>query len=116
MKKQITWTSATGLKTKISDLDHQYLSNIIWFNEVFHGVNRNDRVQFELSVELHRRFNGNRLPWKPLPVLEEVEYLRKMGFITDDGDIIGNKNTGFFEGEIIGNINHIKFYGKNLVD
>lgn len=59
MTKEMVWTSATGLKTNIANLNHQYLSNIIWFNEVFHGVNRNDRVQFELLHELERRFDGS---------------------------------------------------------
>jgi len=55
---------------------------------------------------LTRRFNGLRLEWKPLPIPNEIETLRKMGLINSNGDII-------FKGCKIGTINHIGNEEKN---
>lgn len=105
----LIWTSAEGKKTSFFELDHQHLSNILWFNEVFNHYSRyNNDPQFLLGLELERRFDGKRLPWKPLPILDEVNDLINMKLITPDGDIIGNRGCGLMEGKIIGSIRHIK--------
>ena len=69
MEEELVWTTFDGRKIKLSELEHQHLSNILWFNEVFNLRNRyNNQVHFELGLELERRFKGVRLPWKPLPI------------------------------------------------
>jgi hypothetical protein len=113
MVKEIVWTSALGKRTKVSELTHQHLSNIIWWNEIFHDATYNIKsgffkIQEMLLLELEQRFNNERLNWKPLPVPDEIKYLRDMGLIMNNGDIIGNKNTKL-DGKIIGNINHTIF-------
>lgn len=109
MEEELIWTTFDGRKIKLSEIEHQHLSNILWFNEVFNLRNRyNNQVHFELGLELERRFKGVRLPWKPLPIPDEIDLLKKMGLIRDNGDIIGNKGTLSKEGAVIGNINHIK--------
>lgn len=91
------------------DVSHQHLSNALWFNEVFNAKNRyNSDFMFELGMVLHKRFEGIRLPWAPLPIPKEIQGLRDLGLIQENGDIIGNCNTTLFEGRVIGNINHIK--------
>ena len=106
------WSSAApGAKPKkFSELDDQHLSNILWFIEVFHGWNRdNSEVHFLLGIELARR-KIERLPWKPLPVLTEIQELKRLGMIHVSGNIIkgdpysGNK----FDHQVIGSVTHIK--------
>lgn len=112
----LIWTTALGKKTKFSELDHQHLSNILWFNEVFHNFSRyNNDPQFLLGLELEKRFQGKRLLWKPLPIPTEIEELKTMGLITSDGDIIGNRGCGLMEGKIIGNIIHLQKTNKTEI-
>ncbi len=107
-KQDANWTTFDGRKIKFEELDHQHLSNILWFNEVFRGINRyNSTLQFELGMELQRRFNGNRLPWKPLPIPNEINQLHRKGLIDKEGNIIGSRDTLSKEGQIIGSVTHI---------
>jgi hypothetical protein len=108
-KKELVWGSALGKRTKISELDHQYLSNILWFNEVFNDRTRyNCSVQLELEEELIKRFptllnvkEGIRLPWKPLPIPEEIEWIKKKLYVDELGKI-------WRTGVCIGSLSHIK--------
>lgn len=103
------WNTADGLKIAFCDLDQQHLSNILWFKEVVNKRTRyNCSTHFELGLELEKRFNGSRLPWRPLPVLDEIDYLKKSGLVDNSGNIIGTFETGLFNGKIIGSINHLK--------
>ena len=107
-----TWTSAAPeAKPQIlSKIDDQHLSNILWFNETFNGWTRyNSKVHFLMGLELAKR-EIERLPWKPLPVLSEIQELKRMGMIHVSGNII--KSRDLYSGnrhdhEIIGSISHI---------
>jgi hypothetical protein len=112
LKGEITWTSAApGARSQfLSEIGDQHLSNILWFNEIFNGVSRyNSKVHFFMGLELAER-GVKRLPWKPLPVLREVQELKRMGMIHVSGSIIkgdiysGNR----YDYEIIGSIAHIE--------
>ena len=95
------WTTALGKRRKFNKIGHQHLSNILWFKEVFNKANSgNDRAYRELWLELHNRYAGKRLLWKPLPIPTEIETLKSMGLIINN-DII-------FQGKKIGSIKHIK--------
>ncbi len=110
MRKWI-WQTGFGVVKEFSELDHQHLSNILWFREVFDNNNRdNSDVQMELTRELQRRFEGVRLPWKPLPIPNEIRCLNEMGLIRENGDIIGNAGTLQRRGTVIGSVAHIKNY------
>lgn len=111
MVKEIKWTSAApgANPQELSELTDQHLSNILWFNEIINGWTRyNSKVQLLLVFELAKR-EIKRLPWKPLPVLTEIQELKKMGMIHLSGKIIrgdiysGNKA----DYEVIGSISHI---------
>ncbi len=96
------WTTALGEKKKFSEIDHQHLSNILWFQEVFNNATRyNNDAFYLLNIELYKRFEGNRLQWKPLPIPHEIKWLRDLGKISSDGDIIHG-------GHVIGSITHIE--------
>ena len=95
------WTTALGKRRKFDKIGHQHLSNILWFKEVFNKANSdNDRAYRELWLELHNRYAGKRLLWKPLPIPTEIETLKAMGLIINN-DIV-------FQGKKIGSIKHIK--------
>ena len=107
INKEITWTNFFGNCRTLKELDDQHLSNIMWFNEFFHAVNRyNSRTHFEMGLELARR-GIERLPWKPLPIPREIETLKRMLAIHGSGDIYGNSNCGLFENKVIGSVSHI---------
>lgn len=100
------WTTAFGNKIKFSELEHQHLSNILWFNEVFNNSNRyNDDVYFLLSLELEKRFEGKRLNWIPLPVPNELRVMKEMRLLNNKGEIK-------FKGETIGLVRHIAEWEK----
>ena len=95
------WTTALGRRRHFNKIGHQHLSNILWFQKVFFGESAlNSHTSRQLEKELCERYDGKRLLWKPLPIPEEIETLRKMGCIQGT-DIV-------FEGKKIGTIRHIK--------
>lgn len=100
--QEYTWTSDLGVTRNFSDLDHQHLSNILWFNEIFHNTNRyNDNTHFFLGLEL-QKFGGERLKWKPLPIHNEIKTLIRMNLIDRSGNIQDRS------GNVIGSITHIE--------
>jgi len=110
--KELVWETALGKRCKISELDIQHLSNILWFNEVFNGTNRfNSSVHLKIELELEKRYpekdaNNIRLKWKPLPIPSEIKWIKKYCKVNlDNGDI-------WWNGDIIGSLSHIKGYNK----
>ena len=96
------WTTAYGQTFKFSELEHQHLSNILWFNEVFNSWTRaNNSVQRLLWEELDRRFESNRLTWKPLPIPQEILWIHRYCVIDSKGLI-------YWHGDYIGEVNHIE--------
>lgn len=96
------WTTALGRKRNFKKIGHQHLSNILWFNEVFHGLTwKNCHTMRQLQDELSDRYNGIKKPWKPLPIPCEIGMLINMGLLDDNKNIV-------FQGRIIGSIKHIK--------
>lgn len=96
------WTNAFGKRRRFDRIGHQYLSNILWFSEVFNGYTAsNNHIIRKLENELYRRYDGKRLPWKPLPIPNEISRMMEMGLIDVRGYII-------FKGQRIGSIRHIK--------
>lgn len=95
-EKQIKPTRITfdGKRINYSELSQQHLSNIIWFNQIFHK--RNSPLEKE---ELNKRFDGERLPYKPSREFpQEIQLLKNMGCITEDDNLI------CYEGEVIGEV------------
>lgn len=97
------WIPALGTKTYLRDLDHQYLSNIIWFNRVFNNWDSSDfwRMSREaIHLELETRFDNVLLLWKPLPVPKEINWIKAYCTIDYENNII-------WRGEIIGSLSHL---------
>jgi len=100
-KKISTWQSSENGSTPIDELTHEYLSNILWYLEIFGVVLYNPSSQYlELLAELEKRFDNKRLPYLPLPITDEISILYSMGLILGT-DIIND------EGKVIGSIRHI---------
>ena len=107
--KEYLWKTALGETKKFSEIDHQHLSNILWFREILTGANFcNCEVQRTLNSELRKRFNGKRLPWKPLPIPNEIGWIREAAYINQKGEIIGTMKTPSHYGKVIGSIAHIE--------
>ncbi len=111
--QEIVWTNFYGVSKTTSELDDQHLCNMLWYAEVFLVRTRyNSNPHFILRLEWHQRCNDKagkalsdgeieRLPWKPLPIPTEIEELRRLKMIDEEGNII-------FEGKTIGTITHIE--------
>lgn len=101
------WTTAAGEKIHIHDLDHQHLSNILWFLEIFWDLNScNSSSHRTLKLELDSRFGGNRLDWKPLPIPGEVRKIKELCLVDNSGRI-------WKHGKCIGTVSHIESW-RNL--
>ena len=116
--QELEWTNYYGVTKKTSELDDQHLCNMMWYAEVFLGWTRETYPLFVLRLEWHgrcqdkagRQLNDGeieRLPWKPLPIPREIEELKRLGMVKDNGDIVRDN-------EVIGTITHIENW-KELV-
>ena len=77
-----------------SQLSHQDLSNIIWFDRIFRGTSDSNLAW----IELENRFNKELLPYKPSREFkEEINALTSLGAIMKD-------NTIHYDGEIVGEV------------
>jgi len=95
------WNTATGRKIPFNDLDHQHLSNIIWFYELLHNYEFK-----EMRDLLNQRFDGVLLDFKPLPIPNELRALHLKGMLTNNGLII--KRIGFNKYAVVGSVTHIE--------
>lgn len=93
------YTTYTGEKKQLDQIDQQHLSNIYWFNRVI--WNRDDNYLSHILEQINTRFEGKILPYIPQwQFTQEIEILDKTGkFIWDqdrtEADII-------YAGHIIG--------------
>lgn len=77
-----------GQKIKYTELTQQHLSNIIWFNRIFHPEYHN---QYEI-LTLNLRYNGVLLLYRPsYAFVNEIVGLRQRCLLQNDGRIILNK-------------------------
>jgi hypothetical protein len=99
-KREATRITFDGRAIKYSNLKHQHLSNIYWFNTIHHGRGR--YFDTALVNELDKRFKGKILDYKPLKnFVGEIDSLRRSGYLktTKDGrEII------IYKGEKVGEI------------
>jgi hypothetical protein len=94
---QTTWQTFDKRTISIKDLTDQHLSNIYWFSRIFFNLH----VWQPILDEINSRFGSidKVLEFKPKPIDEEIESLRRAGLIKNT-DII-------FLGEKIGTISHL---------
>lgn len=82
-----TWQTFYGIQIPISSLNHQHLSNIIWYWALI----VKEPTPQEIQDELDRRFSGFKLPYRPLiSFTSEINVLFAFGYITNklNSDII----------------------------
>ena len=88
-----------GRKIKYSNLEHQHLSNIYWFNTIIH--NREHEYDGALLVEINNRFKGEILSYKPLKRFRgEIKTLRRIGCVLKHHD----QELIIFNSKIVGEI------------
>ena len=92
--KEATWETYDGRSIPISQLDDQHLSNCFWFSTVMW-----ETPHYKIIEEVEKRFGGKPLEWKPLPVPNEINWLRSLGMI-QGADIV-------YKGTKIGTIKHL---------
>ena len=103
MQSKLFWETANGVKIDLNKIDHQHLSNIIWFNRVFHNWESGKKwniIRTAIQNELQTRFDNVLLPWEPLPVPNEIELIKHYCTIDNDDNIV-------WKGNVIGSISHL---------
>lgn len=71
------WTTFQGKIVSYNTIDHQHLSNTIWYWKILHDLDVSDAVKV-----LSDRFNGQLLPYRPHVDFEyEIDMLRDKGFL-----------------------------------
>lgn len=77
------WTTFQGKKVSTETVDHQHLSNCIWFIEVFWIDSPMAQAhRQELMQAIKDRFNGQLLPYRPhIDFKEEIYRLREYGYL-----------------------------------
>lgn len=71
-----------GVTVSSEEIDHQHLSNIIWYWTVVQSSPMIAMID-ELDL-LKRRFNGQLLPYRPHIVRQELNFLRNHGMLHKD--------------------------------
>lgn len=88
-----------GRLIKYSNLEHQHLSNIYWFNTVLHGHEHD--YDEALLAELDKRFKGEMLSYKPLKRFPAETFLLKAkGFVVEED----GREVIYFNGKEVGEI------------
>ena len=84
------WQTFEGQRKKISEIDHQHLSNIhYWINLTFPGYHP-DIVNL-IQNEINNRFAGEILPYRPLRRFAmEMDILQKKGWLWPKPSGIGH--------------------------
>ena len=98
------WTTFDGKQINVSDIDHQHLSNIYWYNLIVYGKPSETAVK-----ELNKRFQGEILNYHPLlRFKQEIEYLETHDLLTwyDNGSYY----SGYikYDNKLIGAIKKLK--------
>ncbi len=96
------WGSFNGKTHTLETMDHQHLSNIIWYYKLLVGQSsKRERILKLIMGEIENRFEGVVLPYRPMDNFKtEIEALRSYGYIKDNGlneDIV-------VDGEVIGQV------------
>ena len=89
MNQETTWTTWYGTKSKVSELSHQHLSNILHYFKLVLDMGDVNQIR----IELERRFGGIELPYHPMiSYRHEIDKLVEKGYTTgeNNADIIVN--------------------------
>jgi len=85
------WTTYDGRKVTMKDMSNQHMSNIHHFINTVVPQYYDTRIRFEISMWLQTRFDGIILSYKPVSGFkQEKTYLKLMGYIKKNNDIIVN--------------------------
>lgn len=84
------WQTFEGQRKKISEIDHQHLSNIhYWMNLTFPGYE--SEIVNLIQGELDKRFAGEILPYRPLRRFKmEMDILQEKGWLCPKPSGIGH--------------------------
>ncbi len=97
------WQTFEGDRKKISEIDHQHLSNIYYYmKHILPGAYK-DSVVKSITDELARRFDDILLPYRPLRRFkQEMDILQKKGWLWPKPSGIGHNV--IINGEWVGEV------------
>ena len=82
------WGTWDGRVIPFEDVNHQHLSNIHYFMNLLHPTGYPKWLKIDIRNRLLVKF-GKILPYRPDPkFFEEKIYLRKLGFLKENNDIV----------------------------
>lgn len=99
------WTTFDGVTKKVSEIDHQHLSNIIHFMR-FVNPNYPKHIKEMFKDEIDRRFDGTLLYWRPLRRFAgEMKYLQRMGWLHKNENKHGKPTDVIINNQWVGEVN-----------
>jgi hypothetical protein len=80
------WGSFNGKTHTVETMDHQHISNIVWYYKLLVSATRRESTLNLIMSEIQRRFDGEVLPYKPMDSFKmEIDALRRKGYIQNNG-------------------------------
>ena len=103
------WRTLDGEEKMISQIDHQHLSNIIWY----HAILANSYIHWALEL-IEEKFEGKILPYRPPfngTMTNEIRALHvqkhcEVKYYSEDGEEVKAFSNISYDGQIVG---YIKF-------
>lgn len=87
-----------GRIVKLSEMDHQHLSNWIWYSKLVLELEDDSETMQPFRDELKRRFNSIVLPYKPKRDFHyEIANLALKGYLTHNEKIV-------VDGKVVGQV------------
>lgn len=92
------WITYDNRTVLMEEMSHQHMSNIWYYINYILPQYYPQSVRDDIQTWLNKRFGGVILPYHPHPNFDfERAYLRKLGFLQPNGDIIiKGERVGFY--------------------
>lgn len=101
---EIDWMTFEGQIHKLSEIDHQHLTNIYYWTHYLHPEWYADTVKYRIKITIDQRFDGELLDYKPLRRFkDEMKLLELRGWLCEDDEyfrtnvIINGKMVGYVD-------------------
>ena len=80
------WGSFNGKTHTVETMNHQHISNIVWYYKLLVGATQREKTLKIIMAEIGSRFDGEVLPYRPMDSFKiEIDELRRKGYIQDNG-------------------------------
>jgi len=104
-KVEPKWRNFEGITKKLSELDHQHLSNIHYFITLMFPKRYDEDIRQMIREEIDKRFDGQLLPYRPLRRFRmEMDRLEARGWLKDSHDGVNPVSIIIFDNKVIGSV------------